>query len=166
MATSPLNREPSTKTGHKRSAAPRRYTITPTQRVVSPSKVQKPMRSAYGGTTALRSETRPKAMNTHRFWRSSFSPELRFALLKGTRTITPRVTAAKAINGGWLTNAVHPPNATIASPKYTTAEMRLRTNIFEGVVGFFIREASSALYPTLNFSRTTGPLPGLPPLGK
>ena len=58
---------------------------------------------------ALANAIRLNAMKTQRLARSSFSPELRFALLKGATNIIPRVATVNAISAGWLKNAVHPP---------------------------------------------------------
>src|SRR3984893_2837539 len=89
MATSPLNRWPSTNIGQIRSAPPAAKRTTPSQRMVSPSRVQNPARSVHAGRKASSSPISAKTTMTQRSARSSRTPELRFPPLK---SITPDST--------------------------------------------------------------------------
>src|ERR1700722_15349437 len=84
-----------------------------------------------------------KAIKTQRLARPSFSPVLRLTLLKGAATNITRVTAAKAINDGWLTNAFHPPSSRIAIANCIDPAMRLLKNILAGVIGLGMTRDSS-----------------------
>src|SRR5204863_3891069 len=64
IATKPLNRSPSTKTGQIRNAPPAAKSATPSQRIVSASIVHNSLRSVNAGRYALRNPIIPKTGRT------------------------------------------------------------------------------------------------------
>src|ERR1700730_15810145 len=111
MATSPLNRFPSTTTGQSRSAPPTAKRTTPSQRMASPSRVQNSFRSVQAGRKAASTPIGERAAMTQRLPRSSRTPGLMFPPTKSDAPAMTKTAAASAISAGWEKKAAGPPPA-------------------------------------------------------